>query len=93
MKGYYTRSAGAEPAEELQGQIDRIIEQSGREANEENREAASWLLEKGLPLTPENLERLEELRNIELPVTEEMFAKAAAAAVAVGEREAPSMLP
>ena len=85
VKGYYTRSAGAEPAEELQGQIDRIIEQSGREVNEENREAASWLLEKGLPLTPENLERLEELRKIELPVTEEQFAEAAAAAVAEGK--------
>ena len=85
VKGYYTRSAGAEPAEELQGQIDRIIEQSGREVNEESREAASWLLEKGLPLTPENLERLEELRKIELPVTEEQFAEAAAAAVAEGK--------
>ncbi len=85
VKGYYTRSAGAEPAEELQGQIDRIIEQSGREVNEENREAASWLLEKGLPLTPENMGRLEELRKIELPVTEEQFAEAAAAAVAEGK--------
>lgn len=85
VKGYYTQSAGREQSGELQGQIDRIIEQSGREVNEESREEASWLLDRGLPLTKENLDRLEELRNVELPVTKGAFAKAAAAAVAEGK--------
>lgn len=85
VKGYYTQSAGREQSGELQGQIDRIIEQSGREVNEESREEASWLLDRGLPLTKENLDRLEELRNVELPVTKGTFARAAAAAVAEGK--------
>ena len=85
VKGYYTQSADREQNGELQGQIDRIIGQSGREVNEESREEASWLLERGLPLTAENLDRLEELRDIELPVTEGTFGKAAAAAVAEGK--------
>lgn len=69
----------------LQGQIDRIITQSGRDVNEESREMASWLLDRGLPLTGENLDRLEELRRVELPLNEETFARAAADAVAEGK--------
>ena len=84
VQGYYTQSAGKVQTEEIQGQIDRIIEQSGREVNEQSRGNAAWLLEKGLPLTAENLNRLEELQDVELPVTEERFAEAAAAAIAEG---------
>lgn len=97
VRGYYAQQytarqasaagRGGEAAAEkgLQEQIDRIIEQSGREIDPESRELASWLLDRGLPLTKENLDRLEELRQIELPLTEESFAQAAANAVAEGK--------
>lgn len=78
-------AAGAAPNGELQKQIDGIIEQSGREVDEESRKNAAWLLDKGLPVTADNLNRLEDLQEVELPVTEEDFAKAAAAAVADGK--------
>lgn len=70
--------------ENMRRQIDRVLEQAGYEINEENREAANWLLERNLPLTGENLGRLEELRSVSFPVTEEAFAGAAAGAVAEG---------
>lgn len=79
------RDAQGSEAVGLQGQIDRIITQSGRDVNEESREMASWLLDRGLPLTGENLDRLEELRRVELPLNEETFARAAADAVAEGK--------
>lgn len=85
VQGYYTQSAGSKTDARLQGQIDRIIEQSGGEVNEKSRRNAEWLLDKGLPLTPENLKRLEELQEIELPVTEARFAAAVADAVADGK--------
>lgn len=85
VQGYYTRNAGSEQNADLSEQIDHVIEQSGREVNEKNRQNAAWLLENGLPLTGENLDRLEELQRVQLPVTMEDFARAAANAIADGK--------
>ena len=85
VQGYYTRNAGTEQSGELTEQIDRVIAQSGREINDGNRQNATWLLENGLPLTEENLDRLEELQAVQLPVTVEDFARAAADAIAEGK--------
>ena len=85
VQGYYTRNAKAEQSGELAEQIDRVIAGSGREVNEKNRQNAQWLLVNNLPLTGENLDRLEELQAVQLPVTEEDFARAVADAVADGK--------
>lgn len=85
VHGYYTQSAGKESSQELQGQIDRIIRQSGREVNADSRKNAAWLLDRGLPVTARNLSRLEDLQDLELPVSESRFGEAAAAAVAEGK--------
>ena len=76
---------GSIPEGELARQIDNIIVSSGRRVNEESRGDAVWLLENGLPLTEENLDRLEEFKNLEMPVSPERFADAAADAVAEGK--------
>ncbi|MCM1057044.1 MAG: DUF6240 domain-containing protein [Firmicutes bacterium] len=73
------------PEGELARQMDGIIESSGRQVNEESRRDAAWLLENGLPLTEESLDRLDELKKLEMPVTPERFAEAAADAVADGK--------
>lgn len=86
IQGYYAQSAQAPAEADLTVQIDKVLQQSGRELNDENRRAAQWLLEKGYPLTEENLGRLEELEGLELPVSEQDFADAAAAAIAEGKR-------
>jgi len=70
---------------ELARQIDGIIAGSGREVSGKSRSDAAWLLENGLPLTGENLDRLEELQKLSMPVSPEDFAKAAANAVAEGK--------
>lgn len=70
---------------ELARQIDDIIAGSGRQVNEKSRGDATWLLDNGLPLTEENLDRLDELKNLEMPVSPERFADAAADAVADGK--------
>lgn len=85
IQGYYTRNAEKKDWSELGGQIDSVIEQSGRTPDETSRENAVWLLERGLPLTAENLDRLEELQELELPVTVEAFSRAVANAVAEGK--------
>lgn len=70
---------------EFARQIDGVIVASGRQIDEESRGDAVWLLEKGLPLTGENLERLAEFKALELPVSEERFAETAACAIAEGK--------
>ena len=85
VQGYFART-GERTGEELTEQVDRIIEQSGRDVTDENRRNANWLLEKGLPLTAENLQKLEQLQKLNLPASEEVFARAVAKAVSEGKQ-------
>jgi len=89
VRGYYAQNAGGGQElmnnTELLAQIDKVIRQSGREVNDESHKDASWLLDRGLPLTAENLNKLADLQNLSLPVKEEQFAQTAAAAVAEGK--------
>lgn len=86
VRGYYMESAGTEELPELSGQIDKILLREGMELNEENRFTAGKLLAQGLPLTRENVLRLQELESVSFPVEEEPFARAAATAVADGKQ-------
>lgn len=85
VQGYFTRNGQDIQSDELSEQIDDIIRQSGRSVCEESRQDARWLLDNGLPLTNENLERLEELKGLELPVSPRRFSEAAAETIAEGK--------
>lgn len=85
VQGYYTQSAGSTVPANLQQQIDKIITEAGMEINQESRQNAEWLVEQGLPLTADNLVRLQELEQVEFPVSVENFAQAAAAAILAGK--------
>ncbi len=85
VHGYYTQSAGGSQGKGLSEQIDKIIEQSGGQVNQESRGDAAWLLDMGLPITGENLKKLAMLKGLELPVSAERFGEATAAAVAQGK--------
>lgn len=97
IQGYYAQSAGGgtgkggaanQPEKQqnasMQEQIDKIIVAAGLEL-EEGHEKANWLMKQGLPLTAENLLRLQELQKVVFPVTESTFADAAAAAILEGK--------
>lgn len=84
IHGYYTRSAGSD-TEGMQEQIDKVILQAGLEVDDFSRQSANWLLDRGLPVTAENLERLSDIKGCEFPVTEDSFARAAANAIAEGK--------
>jgi len=84
IQGYFTEVAVTGANEELLAQMDKIIIDAGMEVNEENRQMAEWLMNKNLPLTADNLTRLQELHEISYPVQEEIFARAAADAIAGG---------
>ncbi|MGN0401611.1 MAG: DUF6240 domain-containing protein [Acetatifactor sp.] len=85
IRGYYSRNAKPTELSELAGQIDRVLEQSGRLPDETNRREAARLLEQGLPLTAANLDRMEQLQDLEVPVTPEDFSRGVASAIAEGK--------
>lgn len=85
VQGYYAESAQGDSAQHLQTEIDKLLGREGLDANEENRQAAQTLLEGGIPITKENLARLQELKSVEFPVSEKTFAHAAAEAVSEGK--------
>lgn len=85
VQGYYAESAKGDSVRNLQAEIDKLLAREGLDANEDNRQAAQTLLEGGIPITKENLLRLQELKSVEFPVSETTFAHAAATAVAEGK--------
>ncbi|MCH5344959.1 MAG: hypothetical protein J1E64_13070 [Acetatifactor sp.] len=85
IQGYYAQSAQSAEGEVSQEEIDRVLEQAGLSVDEKSRQYAAELLEQGLPLTAENLQRYGELQSVAFPVQEEAFAEAAANAVAEGK--------
>ncbi|ROR23688.1 hypothetical protein EDD66_11383 [Mobilisporobacter senegalensis] len=55
---------------EMKNQVEGVIESAGLEVNEENQDKARWLLEHNLPLTKENLIKLDQLDDINLSMKE-----------------------
>lgn len=91
-RGYYADSAGyyAKKAEDynwqqLRPQMEKVLEEAGLEINEETLENAKWLIEKGIPLTPEAAEACNRLDNLKLPQSDEQILSAIAAAIADGK--------
>lgn len=95
VKGYFGVNADAQQSyqnaeltaqEDMPGQMQRYLETLGVEPNEEKVEQSLWLLDKGLPVTKENLYRLENLNKIEFLVSTEKFAEAVTFAVLEGKK-------
>ncbi len=85
VQGYYMESASNSDKEVVWEEIDKALVREGVTPDETNRQRADLALEAGIPLSRENLERLEWLQQVTFPVTEEDFAKAVSVALAEGE--------
>lgn len=88
VSGYYAKKPESIDYEKLMPQIEKVIEEAGFLVNEENKEAAKWLIEKGIPLNAETFMKLKEIREIHLPETKEEFVQAAAIAISEGKNPA-----
>lgn len=82
--GYYAKKAEEYNWDQLAPQMEKVLEEAGLEATDENLEEAKWLIESGIPLTAESAYRLHEIRQVELPQSEEQILAAVAAAIADG---------
>ncbi|MBR1391584.1 MAG: hypothetical protein IJ567_09140 [Lachnospiraceae bacterium] len=64
-----TAEAGNEiDYESLQPAIEAMLEESGLELSEENIADSEWLIANDIPLTNENLERLQQLNELKMPI-------------------------
>ncbi len=66
--GYLAEAAGAADFsgnKELQHQIEEVIREAGLEVSEETGKDAGWLIENGIPLTPDTLNSLNDLKAAE----------------------------
>ncbi len=56
---------------EMQGQISDIIRQSGQEVNEKSIADSRWLIQNQIPLTAQNLNKLQQLQSMDWPIATE----------------------
>lgn len=82
--GYMAKKGAIDDVSMMESQIRDIISQSGLEDNSKNMENATWLLEKGLPLTEKNLHYMANLDSLTFPLNLNQVALAAADAVSMG---------
>lgn len=82
--GYMAKKGAIDDVSMMESQIRDIISQSGLEDNSKNMENATWLLEKGLPLTEKNLHYMADLDSLAFPLNLNQVALAAADVVSMG---------
>ena len=70
----------------LKQQIEAVISESGMDVNEQNMADGRWLIENGIPLTAESLEKLSTLQQLQLPLGEEEIVAVSAEAISDGIR-------
>lgn len=83
--GYYAKKAEDYNWKQLQPQMEKVLEEAGLQINEESLENAKWLIEKGVPLTPEAVQTLNQLGKLTFPQDERKVLTAITAAIADGK--------
>ena len=84
--GYYAKKAEEYNWQQLRPQMEKVLEEAGLEVNEETLGSAKWLVEKGIPLTPETAKALNQLDSLTFPQDEKKVLTAIAAAIADGKK-------
>ena len=92
MAGYYAKKPETVDFEKLLPQMQKLIEEAGYEISEENLQDALWLVEKGIPLNADTFSLMKDIRNIQFPVSEQEFLKAAVSALSDGVKPAAADL-
>ncbi len=65
-------------------EIDRLLTSLGCSGTQQEREAASWLIQRGLQVDRDSLRRTMEIRSVPFPLQQERVVQAAAGAIADG---------
>lgn len=88
----YYKSAESVDISSFSDQIEKIIQQSGLSVNEQTMSDSQWMLENDIPLTAENLQYIDALKNGVFPVDTQKALSEIATAVAEGKRPQDAMV-
>lgn len=67
LPGYYAKKSQDFNWQAIEGQMEKIITQSGLSVTEETMEGAKWMVENGIPLTEKTISSYMQLQEITLP--------------------------
>lgn len=84
LNGYYGKKADDIHFDRLKEQMEKVIEDAGLVVYKDTVNQAKWLVEKGIPLTKDNLLLLNELKEIRFPKEPEAIINSIAAALSEG---------
>ena len=90
--GYYGKKANDIHFERLQTQMEKVIEDAGLVVYKDTVNQAKWLVEKGIPLTKDNLLLLNQLKEIAFPKEAEEIINSIAAALSEGRQAKDAFL-
>ena len=89
---YVVQPDGTFDGAQITEQIERVVAAAGLEVTEENLAAGKWLAANSLPVTAQNLNYLNDLKQMELPPAQEQVMQAMTEAVADGRAPADAYL-
>ncbi len=80
--------------EKLLSQVTGLLKESGFDGENlsDGVNKAQWLIDRGLPVTADNIDRLRRTEQISFPIDEETFSVAAAAAIEKGDKPRNAVL-
>lgn len=90
--GYYAKKAENVDFEKIKPQIEAVIEKAGEVVSKQTLDDAKWLIEQGIPCTEETFSLLEEVKSVQLPLTQEAVMKAITNAIADGKEPKDALL-
>ena len=71
FNGYYGKTTENADMEALSVQIEKVIREAGLDVDTQTKTEASWLLEKGMFLNSDNMEKLHRMNAMNFPMTRE----------------------
>ncbi len=82
--GYVTRNVGTEENPDMEAQIGKLLEQLGLPEDESTMELAGWLVDNGLEVDGDSLERMKDIFAVKFPLEPERVIETAVSAIADG---------
>ena len=83
--GYLAKKATDTNFEDIKGQIEQILSQAGMELTDKTMRQATFLVEHTIPVTADNIHKLDMLQELVLPVSMDVAKEAIVAAVVEGK--------
>lgn len=88
VKGYITKNVSQSPTGEqdfsLEQEISKLLERLGLSGTEEEKAAAAWLVEKGLPIDAQAIQRNKDIFSVQFPLQPKQVIETSTAALADG---------